>query len=103
MVGEEALSSDPLAPEDAARRYAEELVATLGAEPLFDLSLLGIGEDGHVASLFPGHPSVDERAGFVLVEGASPKPPATRLTLSLPLLTASRMLVIAAFGEAKAA
>jgi len=102
MIAGDIDVNDPLAPEKCAHRYSEELVATLGAEPVFDLTLVGVGEDGHVASLFPGHPAVDERDGFVLVEGASPKPPATRLTLSLPLLSASRMLVMAAFGTGKA-
>jgi 6-phosphogluconolactonase len=90
------------APEAAARRYASELVAILGPEPVFDLSLLGVGEDGHVASLFPGRPAASERSGLVLVERDSPKPPATRLTLSLPLLAASRTVVVAAFGAGKA-
>ena len=97
MVGDD---SDPAA---SAKRYAENLVATLGAAPVFDLSLLGVGEDGHVASLFPGRAAATEVTGMVLVERDSPKPPPTRLTLSLPLLAASRTVVVAAFGDGKAA
>src|SRR5262249_11742091 len=98
MVGEEVPLGDPAA---AARAYSEQLVATLGREPVFDLALLGVGEDGHVASLFPGHANVDQRQPLVLVESESPKPPPVRLTLSLPLLAASRT-VVAAFGGGKA-
>src|SRR5439155_4566795 len=83
MVSDELAAGEP---ENAARRYAEQLMATLGAGTMFDLSLLGIGEDGHVASLFPGRAAAAELGHTVLVERDSPKPPKTRLTLSLPLL-----------------
>lgn len=89
-------------PDAAAREYTATLTRVLGATPVADLALLGIGEDGHVASLFPGHAAVDDESALVLVERDSPKPPRTRLTLSLPLLAASRQVVIAAFGEGKA-
>lgn len=102
MVGDGLDLAQPDAPEVAARVYAEDLVATLGADPVFDLALLGIGEDGHVASLFPGRPAPAERTGLVLVERNSPKPPPTRLTLSLPLLGGARTVVVAAFGAGKA-
>jgi len=85
-----------------ATRYEELLVRTLGAEPVLDLVLLGIGEDGHVASLFPGRPSLEATDRAVIVERESPKPPPTRLTLSLPLLARAREVVIAAFGAGKA-
>ena len=91
-----------LDPDAAARDYAATLTRVLGDTPAADLALLGIGEDGHVASLFPGRATVDDESALVLVERASPKPPATRLTLSLPLLAASRQVVIAAFGAGKA-
>ena len=97
-----AMVADETDPDAAARRYAELLVATLGAGAVFDLSLLGVGEDGHVASLFPGRAASAELARLVLVERDSPKPPPTRLTLSLPLLAASRTVVVAAFGAGKA-
>jgi 6-phosphogluconolactonase len=94
----------PMAGDVAARRYAAELVSILGPEPVFDLALLGVGEDGHVASLFPGRAAAAERSALVLVmvERDSPKPPPTRLTLSLPLLAAARTVVVAAFGAGKA-
>ncbi len=88
--------------DNEATRYTAKLVDTLGPEPAPDLTLLGIGEDGHVASLFPGRESLDVTESRVIVERRSPKPPSIRLTLSLPLLARSRVLVIAAFGAGKA-
>lgn len=85
-----------------ALRYTTKLTDILGPEPTPDLALLGIGEDGHVASLFPGRASLGVTESRAIVERESPKPPSTRLTLSLPLLARSRTLVIAAFGEGKA-
>lgn len=88
--------------EVEASRYAARLTELLGREPSVDLALLGIGEDGHTASLFPGRPAVETSDGLVLVERASPKPPATRLTLSLGVLSRAREVVFAAFGDGKA-
>ncbi len=88
--------------DNEAARYTAKLLDTLGVEPAPDLTLLGIGEDGHVASLFPGRESLSVTESRVLVERTSPKPPPTRLTLSLPLLARSRVLAIAAFGAGKA-
>lgn len=89
-------------PELEATRYTHRITETLGTEPVFDLALLGIGEDGHVASLFPGRPSLEVSESRVVVERSSPKPPPLRLTLSLPLLARARTLVVAAFGSGKA-
>lgn len=66
-----------------------------------DLALLGVGPDGHFASLFPGHPQLDA-VGEVLVEDHSPKPPPVRLTLSRGVVTASRRIWVAAAGASKA-
>ncbi len=93
---------DAADPAAAARNYAGTLTAVLGPRPVPDLTLLGIGEDGHIASLFPGLDAVGDVSSLVLVEYHSPKPPSVRLTMSLPLLAASRAIVVAAFGEAKA-
>jgi 6-phosphogluconolactonase len=88
--------------ERAAASYAEEIVRVLGAPPRLDLALLGVGEDGHVASLFPGHPALREERRLVVPVTDSPKPPARRLTLTLPALTAARRVVVFATGRAKA-
>ena len=91
-----------LDPDLTATRYAEGLVRALGPDPVADLVLLGIGEDGHIASLFPGRAALEVDDALVIVERDSPKPPPTRLTLSLPLLARGREIVIAAFGSGKA-
>ncbi len=87
----------------AAAGYERELVGLLGDSPMIDLALLGTGEDGHIASLFPGHPSLAVRDQCVIAETDSPKPPARRLTLSMPLLAGSREVIIGAFGAGKEA
>jgi 6-phosphogluconolactonase len=91
--------------EDAARAYAETLRAFFdGHETLFDVTLLGLGEDGHVASLFPGDDAVDEPNGWVMATEAPPsRPVAQRLTLTLPALNASRLVLFLAAGEQKRA
>jgi 6-phosphogluconolactonase len=93
-------------PEAAAARYAGWLLAASQPEdhsqvPSFDVLMLGIGPEGHVASLFPGMPALYEERTVVAVHG-SPKPPPTRLTLTLPAITAAREVWILASGEEKA-
>jgi 6-phosphogluconolactonase len=87
--------------DESARDAERALVALLGAPPRLDLALLGVGADGHVASLFPGRPELRD-ARFVLAVRAAPKPPAERLTLGPAALAAARQLAIAAFGAEKA-
>ncbi len=90
-----------LQPEDAAWLYARELVATIGEQPVFDLVLLGLGEDGHTASLFPGDPAaLSAEAPVIGVRGA-PKPPPERITLTLPVLRRARFTLLLATGEGK--
>ena len=69
--------------------------------PSFDLLLLGIGPEGHVASLFPGMPALYDDRPVVAVRG-SPKPPPVRLTLTLPSICAAREVWMIAAGEEKA-
>jgi 6-phosphogluconolactonase len=98
-------------PEAAAARYASWLAdAALadaggsdghGPVPLFDVLMLGIGPEGHVASLFPGQPALGDSRPVVAVRD-SPKPPPTRLSLTLPSLQAAREVWILASGEEKA-
>jgi len=75
-------------PDDAARAYEDELRAYFGdAEPYphFDLMLLGLGEDGHIASLFPNDPALEETTRWV-VPSRAPVEPHQRLTLTLPVI-----------------
>nr|WP_199823988.1 6-phosphogluconolactonase [Streptomyces sp. NBRC 109706] len=86
-------------PEAAARGYAAELDA---ATDPFDVLLLGVGPDGHVASLFPGLPAVGERDTTVVAVREAPKPPPTRLSLTPPAINAARRVWLLAAGADKA-
>ncbi|MER7547160.1 6-phosphogluconolactonase [Actinomadura sp.] len=89
-------------PEAAAERYAAELLAAGGgAVPAFDVLMLGVGPDAHVASLFPGMPALHDERPVVAVHG-SPKPPPTRISLTFPSLRAAREVWVLAAGESKA-
>ena len=80
--------------------HIEKLLGPLEApSPVFDVLILGMGPDGHVASLFPGH--VQERS-WIIAEGDSPKPPAQRLSFSYEALNRARNVVFLASGSAKA-
>ncbi len=88
--------------EAAATAYADGLARVVGTPPRLDFVLLGVGPDGHVASLFPGHPLLLEQQRWVAAIEDSPKPPRQRLTLTLPALCAAELVVVAAIGPAKA-
>jgi 6-phosphogluconolactonase len=90
-----------LQPEDAAWLYATEIVRTMGEKPQFDFVLLGLGEDGHTASLFPGHPAARSECAPVLPIRGAPKPPPERITLSMPVLRRARFTLLLATGEGK--
>jgi 6-phosphogluconolactonase len=82
-----------IAPEDAARECEAQLSAVAGrmgeVRYRHDLLLLGLGEDGHTASLFPGSPALEETTRNV-IPTIGPKPPPQRVTFTLPLINASR-------------
>jgi 6-phosphogluconolactonase len=90
-----------LEPEDAAWLYGRELVATMGERPLFDLVLLGMGPDGHTASLFPGRPEADAHEAPVIGVRGAPKPPPERISLTLPVLRDARFTLLLVTGEEK--
>ena len=88
--------------EAAAAGYADELLAADdGSIPRFDVLMLGIGPDGHCASLFPGRTEVDESAPAVAVRD-SPKPPPTRITMTGGTLANATEVWFVAAGEGKA-
>ena len=93
--------------EDAAVAYEHELRAHFpppARRPVFDLVLLGLGEDGHTASLFPNAPTLPDGSRWVLPAQAPPGvEPRERVTLTLPALTAARAIFVVVAGPAKAA
>jgi 6-phosphogluconolactonase len=101
-----------LGPEEGAHRYARELLDAIPASsppagersaPVLDVIVLGIGEDGHVASLFPDAHTLDAGPESVCLGiHDSPKPPPERITLSMPVLRAARRCVLLATGAGKA-
>ena len=97
-------SRDPAATAgDYASVLAEVFCLQHGQMPRFDLILLGIGEDGHTASLFPGHPLLAETEAWVAPVLDAPKPPPIRITMTLPLINKSRNVSFVAAGPGKAA
>ena len=101
----------PATEADGAQRYESELRRVFSSslkEPLssseiprFDLILLGMGTDGHTASLFPGHPAVEEKTRLVVRVDGAPKPPPSRVTFTLPLINAARHVAFLVTGKDK--
>jgi len=89
------MEADAVDLESAASRYAARLPQAL------DVLVLGVGADGHTASLFPGSSALGERARRV-VAATSPRPPARRLTVTPPVIASARRLVVLAAGADKA-
>lgn len=104
--------NDSLTAEKAANEYEfviRQLVRTrvVGVSevsdcPRFDLILLGMGEDGHVASLFPNHSVLDEENDWVTYIIDSPKPPPERITFTLPVIKSSANVAVVVTGSNKA-
>ncbi|MET8290395.1 6-phosphogluconolactonase [Streptomyces sp. NPDC048448] len=91
----------------AAEAYAAELAKDAGPEnhgsvPAFDVLMLGVGPDTHVASLFPELPAVRETERTVVGVHGAPKPPPTRISLTLPAIRSAREVWLLAAGEDKA-
>ncbi len=100
----------PILDDDPATRYEDELRAAFGppatcgpstAPPRLDFVLLGMGDDGHTASLFPGSPALEVSDRWVAVnDGASVTPP-PRVTMTFPLLNAARRVAVLVTGQKK--
>ena len=102
------IPTDTADPDESALRYERELQAFYGASeleparPLFDLVLMGIGPDGHTASLFPGDPALAETGRWAVgVARANVEPFVARVTLTLPTLSSCREMLFEAAGEEK--
>jgi 6-phosphogluconolactonase len=99
-----AIPTEGLSPEQAAVSYEATLrkfheAEAIPDQPLFAVTLLGIGEDGHTASLFPGQPALQETQRWVVpVIGVKSEP---RITLTFPALDSSRNVAFLVTGEAK--
>ena len=91
------------AADAAALRYEDTLRAFFPhRQPDFDLVLLGLGDDAHTASIFPGSPALDEPSRWVMAV-AAPVEPRLRVTLTMPILTAASRLFVLVSGASKAA
>jgi 6-phosphogluconolactonase len=104
------IPTDTADPEEAARRYESKLKSFYGANqldlarPLFDIVLMGVGPDGHTASLFPGYPAIEETKRWVVgVPKAHVEPFVPRVTLTLPALNSSSEMLFEASGLDKRA
>jgi len=96
------MSADSPDLSSAAVAYGKELTGVLGRPARLDFVLLGVGPDGHVASLFPGHTALSDDRRMVVPVVDAPKPPSRRLTLTLPVLAGAERVVVMAMGESKA-
>ncbi|KAJ4001330.1 hypothetical protein F5050DRAFT_1796735 [Lentinula boryana] len=93
--------------EELSDAYEQELIREFAQKdaarfPVFDLILLGVGPDGHTASLFPGHELLAEEDRWVAYIEDSPKPPPKRITLTYPVINHASRVVFVAVGEGKA-
>jgi 6-phosphogluconolactonase len=93
----------PALAKDGAQHYARALRLALGDSGVFDAIVLGMGGDGHTASLFPGSPALEEREAWVaLNDGDRVTPPRPRMTLTYPALNQAKLIAILVTGAAKA-
>jgi 6-phosphogluconolactonase len=88
LVGDPTSALGRIPPDDRGR-------------PRFDIIHLGLGEDGHTASLFPGSPALQEAKALVAYVHNAPKPPAERLTLTFPVINAARAVLVMVQGASK--
>ncbi|WP_126651216.1 6-phosphogluconolactonase [Chryseobacterium aureum] len=92
--------SDGILPEDYAKTYEQQIRSVLGDEGVFDFILLGMGDDGHTASLFPGEEVLNEKEKWVSAYYLKPQE-MFRITLTAPLINKAENILVVAFGESK--
>jgi 6-phosphogluconolactonase len=96
------IPTQPEAPEEAAQNYENEIRKLFGSRPQIDFNLLGVGTNGHTASLFPGRPTLHERARLVVADDI-PEVNMWRITFTVPLINDSRLILFLVSGKEKAA
>lgn len=89
-------------PEETASAYSERILNVLGDPPEFDLILLGMGEDGHTASLFPGKSVLHSRDWCVAAPHGALKPAVPRISFTFPLILRAKSVLLCATGASKA-
>jgi 6-phosphogluconolactonase len=87
-------------PEDYAKTYEEQIRSILGNDGVFDFILLGMGDDGHTASLFPGEEVLNEKEKWVSAYYLKPQE-MFRITLTAPVINNAENILVIAFGESK--
>ncbi len=99
-----AIQSINISPEESAQKYQQEIVTVLGSNPRFDLILLGIGSDGHTASLFPKSLQDSNRnhGDLVITVHNAPKNPPTRISFTFKLINAAAIVMFLVSGYQKA-
>ena len=108
LVNIHPMATNAADPDEAAHRYETELKSFYGAEnldctrPLFDVVLMGVGPDGHTASLFPAYPAIEETQRWVVgVPTAHVEPFVPRVSLTLPALGSCREMLFEVSGADK--
>lgn len=91
---------DGILPEEYAVKYEQQIRNVLGDEGVFDFILLGMGDDGHTASLFPGEAILDEKEKWVAAYYLKPQE-MFRITLTAPIINKAENILLVAFGESK--
>lgn len=93
-----------LSPDESAKEYEKQIRTVFNqVRPVFDIIHLGMGTDGHTASLFPGSPHLDEKYRLVVGVSAKGKPALPRVTMTLPLINAARTVFFLLQGNQKPA